>query len=277
MPVMPLAHRLLYPGERSSSDAEELKARGEHPLVASGSCGLLHLLLPALISPSSATTGPATCEVPFRLAGWLSLPLLRLAEGVEGTLFYLSMVGPERMGAAIDAAMAKAGLAEATAEPVDPAVLRLQLLRAATALHSDAAGGCFDVRPSDMYSLGEPPEGEDSYTPLVTRAEEDLDEPPARPAPDEYWGLLTWGALVSSDGSLAGVAFLEGVLWPRFQPEQFVAAFRKRLQPLVLQVVPNSEIALLKGLGPMALAEGVAQGLGALRTAADMRVRLQKL
>ena len=153
---------------------------GEHPLVASGYCGLLHLLLPALISPSSATTGPATCEVPFRLAGWLSLPLLRLAEGVEGTLFYLSMVGPERMGAAIDAAMAKAGLSEATAEPVDPAVLRLRLLRAATALHSDAAGVCFEVRPSDMYSLGEPPEGEDSYTPLVTRAEEDLDEPPAR-------------------------------------------------------------------------------------------------
>ena len=120
MLVMPLAHRPLFPGERSASDAEELQARGEHPLVASGHCGLLHLLLPALISPSSATTGPATCEVPFRLAGWLSLPLLRLAEGVEGTLFYLSMVGPERMGAAIDAAMAKAGLAEATAEPVDP-------------------------------------------------------------------------------------------------------------------------------------------------------------
>ena len=177
MPVMPLAHRPLYPGERPASDAEELKARGEHPLVASGSCGLLHLLLPALISPSSATTGPATCEVPFRLAGWLSLPLLRLAEGVEGTLFYLSMVGPERMGAAIDAAMAKAGLSEATAEPVDPAVLRLRLLRAATALHSDAAGGCFDVRPSDMYSLGEPSEGEDAYTPLVTRAEEDRFEP----------------------------------------------------------------------------------------------------
>ena len=228
MLIMPLAHRPLFPGERSASDAEELQARGEHPLVASGHCGLLHLLLPALIPSSSATTGPATCEVPFRLAGWLSLPLLRLAEGVEGTLFYLSMVGPERMGAAIDAAMAKAGLAEATAEPVDPAVLRLRLLRAATALHSDAAGGCFEVRLSDMYSLGEPPGEEGAYTPLVPRTEEDLDEPPTRPAADDYWSLLTWGALVSSDGSLAGVAFLEGVLWPRFQPEQSVAAFRKR-------------------------------------------------
>ena len=66
MLVMPLAHRPLYPGERSASDAEELKARGEHPLVASGCCGLLHLLLPALVSSFSATTGPATCEVPFK-------------------------------------------------------------------------------------------------------------------------------------------------------------------------------------------------------------------
>ena len=113
MLAMPLAHRPLLRVEAGLSDAEVRKARGEHPLVASGCCGLLHLLLPGLVPSSSATVSPSTCEVPLRLAGWLSLPLLRLAEGVEGTLFYLSMVGPERMGAAIDAAMTKAGLSEA--------------------------------------------------------------------------------------------------------------------------------------------------------------------
>ena len=115
MLAMPLAHRPLLRVEAGLSDAEVRKARGEHPLVATGYCGLLHLLLPGLVPSSSATVLPSTCEVPLRLAGWLALPLLRLADAVGGTLFYTAMVGPERLGVALDAAMAHAGLSEAKA------------------------------------------------------------------------------------------------------------------------------------------------------------------
>ena len=134
MLAMPLAHRPLLRAELGMSDAEERKARGEHILSASGCCGLLHLLLPGLVSSSSATVSPSTCEVPLRLAGWLALPLLRLADSVKKTLFYTTMVGPERLGVALDAAMAHAGLSEAKAVPLAPAVLRLLLYRSATAL-----------------------------------------------------------------------------------------------------------------------------------------------
>ena len=103
MLAMPLAHRPLLRAERGMSDAEERKARGEHILVASGCCGLLHRLLPGLVPSASATVSPSTCEVPLRLAGWLALPLLRLADSVKKTPFYTTMVGPERLGVALDA------------------------------------------------------------------------------------------------------------------------------------------------------------------------------
>ena len=131
--AMPLAHRPLLRVE-TLSPVEEREARGEHLLVASGCCGLLHLLLPGLVSTASATVSPSTCEVPLRLAGWLALPLLRLADSVKETPFYTTMVGPERLGAALDAAMAHAGLSSAAkATPLAPTLLRLQLYRAATA------------------------------------------------------------------------------------------------------------------------------------------------
>jgi hypothetical protein len=68
--TMPLAHRPLLRVEAGLAEAEERKARGEHLLVASGPCGLLHLLLPGLVPSASATVSPSTCEVPLRLAGW---------------------------------------------------------------------------------------------------------------------------------------------------------------------------------------------------------------
>ena len=43
-------------------------------------------------------------------------------------------------------------------------------------------------------------------------------------------------AAATEDGTLGGVAFIEGVLWPRFLAEDCVAGFRKRLQPLVLHL-----------------------------------------
>ena len=240
---MALAHRPLLRVEAGLTEAEERKARGEHPLVASGPCGLLHLLLPGLVPSSSATVSPSTCEVPLRLAGWLALPLLRLSNhAVEKTLYYSAMVGPERLGAALDAALAKAGgITKAKAEPLAPAVLRLLLHRAAIALGAGPAGACFEVVPSDLYSLEEPLEAEGEAGAYVEFAEEDLAAPTHGPAADEYWGALTWGALVSEDGSLAGVAFLEAVLWPRFEEADYVAGFRKRLQPLVLQMIPNAD------------------------------------
>ena len=251
------------------SDAEERKARGEHILVASGCCGLLHLLLPGLVPSSSATVSPSTCEVPLRLAGWLALPLLRLADSVKKTPFYTTMVGPERLGVALDAAMVRAGLSsEAKATPLAPSVLRLQLFRAAVALYPGPTGACFVVGLSDLYLLvehsEEGEEGSEAEETLRVRAEEDLDARVTGPAADDYWGCLTWGALASEDGTLGGVAFLEGVLWPRFLAEDCVAGFRKRLQPLVLQMIPRSEYTLLEGLGREVLAEGIAQGLGDL-------------
>ena len=79
----------------------------------------------------TATRSPSSCEVPLRLAGWLALPLLRLADSVKKTPFYTTMVGPERLGVALDAAMVRAGLSsEAKATPLAPSVLRLQLDRA---------------------------------------------------------------------------------------------------------------------------------------------------
>ena len=64
---MPLAHRPLLRAELGMSDAEERKARGEHILVASGCCGLLHLLLPGLVPSSSATVSPWTMDLARRL------------------------------------------------------------------------------------------------------------------------------------------------------------------------------------------------------------------
>ena len=94
------------------------------------------------------------------------------------------------------------------AVPLAPAVLRLLLYRSATALCSGPSGACFVVVPSDMYTLGEPSGEEDSasYEPLrQERSDEDLDAPSSGPATDEYWVSLTWGALVSEDGTLGGV------------------------------------------------------------------------
>ena len=165
MLAMPLAHRPLLRAELGMSDAEERKARGEHILVASGCCGLLHLLLPGLVPSSSATVSPSSCEVPLRLAGWLALPLLRLADSVKKTPFYTTMVGPERLGVALDAAMVRAGLSsEAKATPLAPTVLRLQLFRAAVALYPGPTGACFVVGPSDLYLLVEHSEEEEEGT-----------------------------------------------------------------------------------------------------------------
>ena len=115
--------------------------------------------------------------------------------------------------------MVHAGLSSAAkAVPLAPTVLRLQLYRAAAALCSGpVTEACFVVGPSDLYLLVEPPGGEEEaegYEPFRVRAEEDLDAPTTGPALDDYWRYLTWGALTSEDGTLGGVAFIEGVLWP---------------------------------------------------------------
>ena len=91
-------------------------------------------MLPSLVKDN----GTAACLY-FRLAEWLVCPILFPDIVVQEKRFYEYLVGIERMGAALDAALLKIK----GSEPRSPAVLRSQLRLAAEQDKRDRGDGFF--------------------------------------------------------------------------------------------------------------------------------------
>ena len=76
-------------------------ARGDHDLVATGPCAALLPLLPVLVWGG----GAAPVQITYRLAVWLAMPLLVLQGDARALRVFHYIVGPERLGAALDAVL----------------------------------------------------------------------------------------------------------------------------------------------------------------------------
>ena len=95
--------------------------RGPHNIHGKGQCRRLVKLVPSLIQDTGTTA-----LLYFRFVEWLAAPILFPNATVQDKPVYQYLVGIERMGAALDCAIAKLkGDA-----PRAPAVLRAQLRRA---------------------------------------------------------------------------------------------------------------------------------------------------
>ena len=103
---MPLGY--LVPS--SGRTGPELRvARGTHELLATGPAARIGTLLPnhtttTTLAPHGA---PLEVRVPFLLAQWLLLGLLVISDAVGHSPVYMYMVGAERLGAALDAVLAR--------------------------------------------------------------------------------------------------------------------------------------------------------------------------
>ena len=112
------------------TDDEARADRGEHLLHATGQCFKLSLALPLLATRVSDTE----CTVPLSRGLWLCLGMLTLAAAVRSELFHLALVGPSRLGAALELVM---GDMQITG-PMPATVLRRRLLdKAALRRRSD--------------------------------------------------------------------------------------------------------------------------------------------
>ena len=101
--------------------------------------------------PSQATEAGNAAELSFTFVEWLVAPLLVLEESVKREKMYQYTVGMERMGAALDCALAKLK----GDSPRAPAVLRAQLRCAAERdreLRGDQATE-YVVQNGDLYEV----------------------------------------------------------------------------------------------------------------------------
>ena len=79
-----------------------LAARGAHELEATGQCARLARLAPA----HAQTRHDGTVTTDLRFAMWLAIGMLVPSQQVKALRIQRYLVGPERLGAALDAALA---------------------------------------------------------------------------------------------------------------------------------------------------------------------------
>ena len=76
--------------------------RGTHDLLGKGQCRRLATLLPSLVKDNGSAA-----MLLFTFVEWLVAPILFPDDEVKGAHFYRFAVGIERMGIALDCAIAK--------------------------------------------------------------------------------------------------------------------------------------------------------------------------
>ena len=94
--------------------------RGTHEMMGKGQCRRLATLLPSLVKDNGSAA-----MLPFTFVEWLVAPILFPDGEVKVVWFYRFAVGIERMGIALECAIAKIK----DDKPRAPAVLRAQLRR----------------------------------------------------------------------------------------------------------------------------------------------------
>ena len=120
--------------------------RGPHNLLGKGQCRRL-----AKLVPSACSDNGTAAELSFGFVEWLSSPILFLDDTVRDMFVYQFLIGLERMGNALDSALAKIK----DDAPRSAGVLRAQLRNVVTIIR--AAGGpnadIFTVHDSDTYEV----------------------------------------------------------------------------------------------------------------------------
>ena len=152
-------------------------------------------MLPSLVKDN----GTAACLY-FRLAEWLVCPILFPDIVVQEKRFYEYLVGIERMGAALDAALSKIK----GSEPRSPAVLRSQLHLAAEQdkrARGDEATQ-YEVGEGDLYEVA---------TAFPTGA--------GINGIYDWLGSIQFKDLLCAAGSLAVYGDIAQACHPRFDPE----------------------------------------------------------
>ena len=76
--------------------------RGPHNLLGKGQCRRL-----AKLVPSACSDNGTAAELTFGFVEWLSSPILFLDDTVQDMFVYQFLIGLERMGNALDSALAK--------------------------------------------------------------------------------------------------------------------------------------------------------------------------
>ena len=157
-----------------------------------------------------------TVVVSKRVMLFLGLPVLVPSSGVASMAVMQYMVSVERLGEALDVALTEylsvygvggGDVGESHLEPVDISVLRSRLVDIAAKLRREYLSA-FTAVESDMIEV---------ITPGERLGEHGALEPACRPA---WFEFVLFGMLVAADGTLALLAVLELLMWPRLTPEQ---------------------------------------------------------
>ena len=227
--------------------AELRVARSSHELVATGKSALLGKLLPHLTT--TTITGPngrpLEVRLSFALVTWLVLGTLTITDEVAEFLFYMYVVGAERLGAACD--MVLTGYDND--DPVSPSVLRRFFLDTAETLRADQPVP-FTVTASCLLLVGgmaDNLECQNLAVPVVV--------PPLSPA---WFVHIKFGALAPKL-SLLPLNEAEPLLSPRWLPEQRsnsggIAQFTG----LLLRALPVPEREIIEACGELEMAEQYA-------------------
>lgn len=174
--------------------------RGAHVLLGKNACRRLAKLLPGLVKDNGTAA-----VVDFVLAEWLASPILRPEDEALALFAYAKVIGWERIGVALDRALAKI----TDDKPRDAGLLRAQLRRAAE-IDFDKGGT-----------------GTEAYVALVADYYEVATSFPSGAGVDDVYdwmGLITNKDLVCPDGTMAAYGDLVPVLRERFDPDVALVA-----------------------------------------------------
>ena len=173
--------------------------RGAHLLLGKGACRRLAKILSELVRDNGTAA-----EVPFVLAEWLASVVLRADAGAKGQRFYAKRFGPDRMGKALDRALAKIK----SDAPRHASVLRAELRRCA-AIDFDKGGSgteAYVLRADDLYEVA-------TVFPSGAGVDDVYD----------WIGLWNLGHLVAADGTMAIYGDFVYPLGDRFDPDVALA------------------------------------------------------
>ena len=196
-------------------------------------------MLPTLVRITSVGDDGIASEVvlSYKLAQWLAYPIMVCSEPTRTLKVYENIVGPERMGAALDAALTRI----AGNHGRHPSVLRAELLRA-FAEARPLAEAPFLVQAGDTLVVGGAAADDDVAA---------LDPPlpdTARAVPD--WFLeVEYGMLLCGRGTLIILAEMEPVAFPRFLPAGREPGLA-RVASMAISAMPAHEVNFLASFSP---------------------------
>ena len=247
---MPLRHRVAAGG---LIGAELRVARALHPLEGSGQSARLAQLLPAgmvRVLTHHADGSAASIEIAYLLAVWLTYAALLGSDALRAIPFLEQIVGPERLGSALDAAL----LTITGASVRHPSVLRAQILRAATIARRTSPGP-YTVVGADMLVVGGAADDAECAALAVVIA-----TPPQAPG---WLRAVTYEMLLTPDGDLGVICELEQAMWPRFlaNTRSVAGSAMGRAAALVWGALSADERTILNAIDPAGQAAEVCSSL----------------